>query len=230
MKKTNFGAHLKDEIVSRFEAVVKNEIEEFNESKKDIDNHFRDVHFEIKLLKKDCDLNSAVLEECKTEIRSYFITQKQIFDEHTNSQIEYIRFLKQEVRNMLDEMKNLSSKIILRDEFEKHMFNMHYTINNININQHKSTTQCLNNIAESVFKINEAQKIENECTEESINKLNIKVENNISKINDYEININGYLKEFKVLNNSIFILEKKIEHIYNLLDRSKEGGLLVKSQ
>jgi polyhydroxyalkanoate synthesis regulator phasin len=101
---------------------------------------------------------------------------------------------------------------------------------NIGLNAEKEKR----NISELIYQIKEeicdyVEDIEKKMSD-NLTKLSKDLFATNESVDTIKIDSSGVLKELQAYKKSMLILEKKIEHIYTLIDRSKRGGLLAKPE
>lgn len=222
MPGNNFKHLIKEELVKRFETVVREEIQRYEESISDNNNKFRLINARLDEFcgheKKVCGLLEGLRIDCKQDVVS---EKKDLFEKfeeqrrHVNEKVKSIESLTNDIfkqsessvkkQDLLDEVSMLQSQMI-----------------NIGLNaekQKKQLCECIHEIKEDLTQL--IDDLQNHTT-----KRLDEIQKQINGINESnkadKIDSTGILKELQVYKKSVFIIEKNIENLYTKISRLQQ--------
>ncbi len=223
MRANNLKTLIRDEMVNRFEAVVSDEIRQHHKNIQENNNEILSLKSDVQFLKKINENNEKTQENLKNQCFSEFIKEKkEILSEFDNHR----KYVNENVNNTnlaLNEIVNKSETWITRSEFEKYISEINEQI----LGAHRAIclekrmiVECIDNIKKELI---ESINFLEEVFSGKFERLNIENSARDNQININKVDYAGILKELKVYKKSMFIIEKKIEHIYEQIKRLKES-------
>jgi hypothetical protein len=219
---------IREEVVKRFEDVVTNEIRSHNlailkyqSDLKEVNISFQNIiekqeHLKYETEKIYLKSQEDFLSEIK-RIESDFSTQKKyIYDSRV--------ILEEELQNF---DKRLSDSIDVK-EFEEFKCDINIRFSLFEKKLEAETKKVNEHIESVILYISKAVEHLKNINEKHENKLDNDLDVLSKTVDTYKVDAQGVKREMNVLNKGLFIAEKKLEHIYGLLKRNKEGGELCR--
>lgn len=219
--KNNFSHLIKTEMVKRFEDLIKQQITENELLVKNFQMNMDSLHKDFIDLAKNLqniktnhtnlyqDTQNKFIHE-KKELENSFENQRVMIREWIKNIKSYIENDKKQnseyaiKKDILDQCELLNSKI------EKYQVFFDREIRDIN-------NALAENLHEYESKLAEVQK-EHEKKEKNVCEL---IQNLDTKINTQKNHCEGVLKEIQIYKKRVYIIEKKIENLYMLIERLK---------
>ena len=216
--KKNFSSLIREEMVSRFDQVVKDEIRRSDlaiiEYKKALDNLKDQISYissEGSCFKQDLfNIRDFVTSTIKSEVKE--------LEKHCNSQIISMHRFVDRIGKSLESFKQEISKKVSKEELED-KFEILY--------------EKISNTEKLVAKLGKSIREEMYLSFEKLLEITDKIEESLSiyieksdgyfisinrKIDENKIDATGVLRELQVYKKSMFIIEKKIENIYKKIE------------
>lgn len=226
----SLAAEIRAEIVKRFEEVVTTEIRNHNVA---IQSYQKDLQELSTSFKKILVEQEALKQETA---KTYLISQTNFLCEMTRLENDFEdqrRHIKESKvlleNNLLDFNQRLSNSISVKffENFSRQL-NDRFDLLDRKIEMGKRYSD------ENLYSLRiEIKKYHLELVEHN-KKITESFENSLSKISEdlgiYKIDAQGITRDINVFKKDLFIIEKKIEHIYGLLNRNKEGGKFCHNQ
>lgn len=220
--RNNFAALVKEELVRRFESVVQEEIRSHN--------------IAIQKTNRDIRLLNEILEECKkqnqsiktTNLLAYQDVQDRFVKECSrleNAFEEQRRFIRKNADRLdsliesfeqkIDQFVDFKSFKEFADECKNNYDTARKFVLDISAKINENIFELHNQVLEKIdiYKKNHEQHLDS--LKNQIDKLNQNLD--LNKIDSI-----GILKELQVYKKTVFVIEKKIEHIYTQIERIKE--------
>lgn len=206
-------------MIDQFENVVKNEIrshntaiEKSNNSLNELKEMFREFHLENKNLK-------STNESLYAKTQKHFDESKKDLEKSFKDQRAFLKENEKRVNFLLDQLKKDSENYIGRKEFEDLKDENDKAFGGVNQQHLKG----LNRLELEMYKKDsETRLLLSHLAEEFDEKLQY-LKKKIDRFSDQLIESNaecaGVLRELQVYKKNMFILEKKIENIYTLIER-----------
>jgi len=223
MKKSNFGLLLKEEMVSRFDSVLRSQIQEFDRTKENIQQNLDRLEKNILVVKNYCDAINDTAEDCKKEVSTYFLKQKDSFDETVTTQIKYVRSIGDNVQFHLKQLNDTMSKAVLFENFNKEITQNYLEHNQINLKIHKSEQKSIEYCEKKIDGLLTEQNNKNNYLQVLIDNLRLLFNTNLNVTEELTQKVDSFNREMNVLKKSVFIIEKNIENIYTLIERMKKN-------
>jgi hypothetical protein len=220
MKKPNFSQLIKEELVKRFENVVKNEHNAFQNIQSEIFNRLSLLENKTSLFESEL---SNVINENYISYKDALNTLDQERNRLSNEfeeQRKFIRINSNEIKQHIKESKQRIDESASNDKLDRVHRNLQNQINDAKVDFDDEIKMVVSLITESI--IGAAADFESKIKEKEC-QLKV-IESNLTefrkKLDEYLLNNEGYLKEIKALNRTVFVQSKEIEHIYTLLERA----------
>lgn len=224
MRANNFKDLVRDEMVKRFESVVLDETQKHTCAVHRYHADLIDLKCTMDKLIKDqqelflCyeNLRCQILNDVKSEKKSLF----EKFEDHRRYVNEQVSLLINEVNSIIKQCeKNVLQEHLkdLSDKIAAQMIQIGFFIETRMKGLEEKLYESKKDVLGSVSNL--FQRLD-DCS------LSINEEKRARKeeLGAYTIDVKGTLKELQVYKKSMFILEKKIENIYTLIDRLKVQG------
>lgn len=221
MIKKSFSNLIREELVKRFESVVKDQINE-NEQRfkafskrldelegflKSHDISMRDLrksvaHLENELNKKENEFKTAIKQD-QDEKTSHLKAQ-------SNKIFSICEDMKNKIKNMLGNSEFSDFKRMINESFQKERYKTEYDVKNILKMIYELDDEMEKHRAQMNLNFEKSELICLKALESSKNELKAFLDEK-----------DGFKREMEIVKKSIFIVEKKIENIYTLIDRIK---------
>jgi hypothetical protein len=211
----------------RFESLVK---QQMNEHQNIIASHHKEMNTLRDSVKQTLERFNSLFEHCEMKIKDmYLFYDKEIIalKEKVLAHEIIISDQRENIFSINHQLQNLYLSFPSKLELEKFKNETDSKIKEIILNHIISFQECqkelkslINNIKEDVVK--------SRCVmEQKFSEFNTKIENNstISRLDK-----DGVLKAIRIWEKTIFIIEKKIENIYTLIDRINKRSEICHKQ
>jgi chromosome segregation ATPase len=215
---------IKEELVRRFEAVVLEEMRQFQIVKQNISKELSDIHRKIdeihgELLDKISD-NSSFLE--KFEER--FHMEKKALEGSFEEQRKFIRKNEKQVSQALAILENTMANLATKEDvslLEKRLFESICDAKTQFLADKKDTDNKIHEVEKDHEK--SSRSLKEELLAE-IKTLSSSLEENHEQVLQARMELKKNIREHAVCKKSTFIIEKKIEDLYNKLKKLKENS------
>ena len=226
----NFKTLIRDELVTRFENVIVDEINYYKSNIKKTEYEIEKTRelvekysYYLDIIKTDQNLKSGKLEQKIQEINERLEVEFLGQNKKIYESIHEINLVKLSVTDGLD---CLSTKHEIVD-FKEEILAEIGKLKQFAIDNDKICTDKLSRLFEEQQKmIHEFLFVYNHELEE----LKKEIETLKTQISLFFVETAGVKKEMNIVKKEAFIREKKIEQIYTLIDRTKKGGKNVTSR
>ncbi len=218
MKKPSFHSLIKQELVNRFEDVIKNEINEFMTVQSNNEKSFTELRLYIQEIRQNI---KHILDDVSKDSEKFV-------EKVNNEKNEFLKILSEQSKYISNKIKDAD---IYSQEFDV------IKANAINKSQIRTVEDCFKSDIESLkVMLHDLEVKMNEAVVDSSNELEIRINEilieqernnnntNISivefydRIKDYENYVEGYKKELDAIKKKAFIQEKYIEKIMTDLE------------
>lgn len=219
------------DFVKKFELVVKQEIKNYQDSLDFVLSSIREIKDDIHVSKKEINNNHALCQGQKKELEIEINNLKNFCTKLMQDVDRFIydqKTLNGKNLTQFTEIENIISDSHEQKSYISHEFNeIRKTIDSLK----KDLEEC-RNISKNHFNylvelvVSEVTRardeIQNTPTEVSLVKKHLE-----EKINSHKVDVYGILRELNIYRKENMITQKKIEHLYILIDRMKksEGSL-----
>lgn len=221
MPRPNLSSLISEEMKRRFDTAIKDEIAEFNRRHQDYLNR-------IESLDK---YSKGAVEDVRSEAKTFaliYSKQEKMYEEFKNyilelqtSQSHAIKKMVKDVEAKLDKFHSEKDKFLTTDNVQKEL-KAHLDDMDSVISTAVKELRSYKDIATDMWK-----RIEIYCNQE-YNKIydlfrhhRDKIDKLETKLLTFKIDSDGVLRELQVYKKSMFIIEKKIEDLYDKLGRLK---------
>lgn len=222
----NFAHLIKEEFVSRFQDVVKNEINESKNFQTQTGLKFCSLDKDIKALHEKIDLLNAEHAKKIDAILANSLEERKKLHEDFEEQRRFIRTNVNEVRDHIKDVTECISRWVHISDLESLVSRIDSELDLIKVNMNDDKNHITSLIQETKLEVKKSycEEIVNyagriDDLAESFDKL-------IKKIEGSQVTADGFMREMTIYKKTIFIIEKKIENIYSLIERLEEGSKL----
>lgn len=222
MAKNNFHSLIKQELVNRFEDVVKNEIREFMQVKSNLDSTISELRNSIDGINgnlksfndysnKNCD---RVLDKVVSE-KNEFISACTDQLKKSNTTLDEIGIELDQFYQIKNNVSHKSEVSRIHEQIEDELNKLKVLINNKEFNLQYKISECMKQIDQ----IRESYAL---YQDKVCSKLDSSIHDFCDKIKNFEINVDGYLKDLQAVKKKAHIQEKYIESIFTRLEHLEE--------
>ena len=215
----NLSALIKDEVVRRFEDVVREEIRLYNISIERTDKAISKIVDKIDYLEKKIDANFNENKNTCYSVKRSFVKERECLESDFKKERQFILSMKktidEKVINFDSIIENFCSKEYV-DSLERsvfHYFNESYYDILQSVDAFKQYLHENNSSLQKKL----IDRVEN--LESSNKELERKLELYKSSSSCQKVESDSVLRELQVYKKTMFILEKKIENLYTLIER-----------
>ena len=221
MKKpqNNFSTLIRQELVDSFADTVKNEINEFEKTKIETKNSISNIEKSISSLKDDLKAINDSLQYTIQDILEHFLKEKQSLKSEFEEQRRYMKTNVLDCQKHRKEVDDSIVKFIKKQDCEILFNGLNDKISKSDVNNYKNKEE-LKNYYDSKckeFLLNLESITKYNCF--MFDVINSTLEKHKKNLEEYKITTEGYARENLILKKEIFIMEKKIENLYTLIDR-----------
>ncbi len=214
---------IKEELVKRFESVVREEIQRYENSISENNKQFYLINAR---LDEFCDHEKrvcALLEKLRIDCKNDVVTEKKDLFEKFEAQRRHVNEKVKSIESLTNDLFKQSASFVDKQDLLDEVSILQSQMINIGLNaekQKKHLCECIHEIKEDLIDlINDFQNHTSKRLAEIQEQINTINESNKSN----KIDSSGILKELQVYKKSVFIIEKNIENIYKLIDRIQKG-------
>lgn len=223
MRGNNFTSLIKDELVSRFESVVKNEISQYQKEKKHTDNEISTLRSEVASLKEELNKSMNRMEGVCYFISKRADEEKTQLEKDFDEQRRYLRKNSQEIKEHIKSSEETLSQFIDRAKFYEFVSHVNMSISKINIDRDKDKNTTLEALHDIEFKVKNAYHSDMIHHAIHIDRLIKSVSDFKDKMEEHRVNNEGFVRDLLIYKKTISIIEKKIENLYTLIERTKKN-------
>ena len=223
MAKKNFASLIKDEIVKRFSSVVSEEIRQHNLAIERSDASIRAMQTELDQYKLQIKKLYAENLKLHEDTREQFRKEKESLESVFSSQRDFVNGISAKIENYILDFVDVASTLCKRSDHENCKDELLNKIHNLSLKIQQDKKDIDEQIARSSF---ENRKNIDHYSDEFRNSLSdmnkaITLTNNMASTD--RIDSVGVLRELQIHKKSVFIIEKKIENLYTLIERLTKG-------
>lgn len=228
MKRNNFNTLIREEMKTRFEGAVKEEINSYRKEQEDIVKNFETINQNLKLMRAEIESLRRDNETRCQNISEQFIREKKLLENSFEEQRRVIRTTNSEIRGMVEDFNKTRLQYSTNEVIQNHIDALIGLISSIKIENHQDKEEIKNlidlKVKDLTGKINEDQRL----SYDGVKELSEKVNKVNQVIDDFKISVEGFSREITVMKKGEFIQEKHIENLYTRLERLKKhvGGTL----
>lgn len=230
MKRNNFSSLVKEEMVNRFESVVQEEIRTY---KIHIQNTYKALDESnkiIQLLKEEIHQHKNATDQLFNKILDRFLQEK------TESEIRVQSFCN-DVSKKISELKqdvldlSLSQDNFLSMSDYEHRRKEIQNCFDDQVNSIQANLESSKSYNEKIFQESKGKREEIETKHVHLHSHVIEETSNLEKkIQTFKVDSEGVLKELRIYKKGMFIIDKKIENIYTLIERLQKREDLCHSR
>ncbi len=222
MRGNNFTSLIKDELVSRFESVVKNEISQYQKEKKYTDIEISNLRAEVGFLKEELRNSMNKMEAVCAFVSKSASEEKERLEKDFDEQRRCLRKNSQDIKEYIKSSEERLSQFIDRAKFYEFVSHVNMSISKINIDRDKDKSATFEALHDIEFKVKNAYHSDMVHHAIHIDRLMKSVSDFKSKMEEYHVNNEGFVRELLIYKKTISIIEKKIENLYSLVERAKK--------
>lgn len=215
----NLTALIKEELVKRFESVVRDEIQEHKAAVQKSDKDLSEIKALFNEFKKEHDALKQQNLDLYQETQKTFLEEVKRIEKSFEIQNSFIVECREEVSEKLKELKECSDQYIKKDVFLNNLEYMHKCIGEFEKKLHEQNID----LESRLFKKFDETKLEyeeyNRYIKSRIDSCLDQIKSTKEELSTYKIDSAGVLRDLQVYKKTMFILEKKIENIYTLINR-----------
>ena len=223
MRGNNFRDLIKEELVNRFEDVVKNEINEFRKSQDNISSRFIQIESQLKLLHSEVKyLKDFVTKKCE-DVYIKCEQDKNNLEKSFDEQRKFIRVNSDAITTHIKENSHILESFADQSNVEKSFEFVNVEIKGIKNELHRAKEEAKNEdfilktVLQGYFDV-KSNFLQDELSDLAKDFSDVK-----SKISCFSVDNEGFLRELKCCKKEAFVQEKKIENIYTLIERLRGG-------
>jgi hypothetical protein len=225
MKRNNFSSLVKQEMVNRFESVVKEEIRLNAQSIESNQKQLEEARSTIQSLEVKIHTHKSEMTDLFASLMNTFLREKQLSDKKVE---DFCSNVQKSMSSLKDDVATLSinhANSLSKEEYEerKHDMIKHFDVG-INVNQ--ANIESAKSYNEKMF-VDGSKRHEDlwskvDALQSLISDQNKELE---KKIQTFKVDSDGVLQELRIYKKEMFIIDKKIENIYTLIERlqNREG-------
>lgn len=216
----------RSDLAKQFELVVQQEIKNFQDSHNSVLQSIRDLAEEIALVKRDFLQCKAALHSEIGYLKSDFKINNDELCDLAKAFISSVNDQKQinlDVDRDLTALSNTCTRYDMAfDAQEKVNFELLHLINKDHENTKATHSNILTSLVQMELKNSKEIEKAKEDMEACPTKNNLVKEELEQKINMQNVDLEGLLKEIRIIGRAVLVTEKKIENIYTLIERMKK--------
>jgi predicted nucleic acid-binding Zn-ribbon protein len=224
MKKNNFSALVKQEMVSRFQDVVTNEINEHRDAYVALGKAIEGINSRISELKIELDnLSKKSWTDCQNVIDA-FLLEKTKLQEDFENQRKFIRTNTSDIQQHIRDVNESVCQFVKRSKFDDDLSNVKKECDSIKItisDQSNTHAILLDETSKTIVRYTQEEIQKNLEVNEKLGK---KIDEFARKMDEYMVANEGFIRDMKVLKKTNFIIEKNIENLYTLMNKTSKGG------
>jgi len=223
MRGNNFRDLIKEELINRFEDVVKNEINEFRKSQDNISSRFIQIESDIESFRKEIKgVRDYISFKCD-EICLKYEQDKNNLEKSFDEQRKFIRVNSDAITTHIKE--NLSNLESFADQsnVEKSFDSVKVEIKDLKNELHRAKEEAKNEDFILKTVLQDYFDVKSNFLKDELSDLAKDFSDVKSKISCFSVDNEGFLRELKCCKKEAFVQEKKIENIYTLIERLKAG-------
>ena len=218
----NLGVLIKDEIVKRFEQLTKDEVRSYQLTAK---NHHDKIE-QLYLMLSDLHVeNNKIRHEVRCyreEVKGQIENTKKELDDSFDAQRRIIRQKIKEIDRMMDSMRETMDLVVLNHELQSSVEHIEENIGSAQLDAHEEYKSLRQEISDLRSSLDESMK----AFFRSESLVNQSINDRIDAIKrdqeTHKIDAQGVLRELQVYKRTMFIIEKKLEHLTTLVDQQQK--------
>ena len=221
-KNNNFASLIKDELVSRFESVVINEISQYQKEKKHTNDEISSLRAEVASLKENLRDSMSRMEAVCAFVSKTASEEKAKLEKDFDEQRRCLRKSSQDIKEYIKSSEEMLSQYIDRAKFYEFVSHVNMSISKINIDRDKDKSTTFESLHDIEFKVKNAYHADMVHNAIHLDKILKSLSDFRDKMDEYHVNNDGFIRELLVYKKTVSIIEKKIENLYSLIERSKK--------
>lgn len=220
--KNNFSALIKDELVKRFESVVREEIKSHNLAVERSNRQISELKtlFDLFLVEHEKLKNQNA--ECYSFTQDTFKVEKKDLENAFEEQRRFIKQNNVKVENYLKDLKSRASNFISNTDFEEFKKKTEDFIQSIKKSISDEREMLLEKIYEAYTNNRSYLHESVKKSDEKLDRFQKSLDMFRSELDRYRIDEQGVLRELQTYKKSVFIIEKNIENLYTQIERTRK--------
>ncbi len=219
MKKSNFSQLIREELVKRFEGVVRNEINSYQNAQTNFIKKLEDLGKELQSLKNELQFLKTDSDKSYNDIITKFVTEKKSLKEEFDDQRRYIKTSIAESEKFIKEANEKIDNHVAVESLNDLIHGINEEICYLKVSQHAYEKMVEKMIYEAKVDIIERLEEINSVNKDQLDKFSKIIDDYKTKVSEYYVSNEGFLRELNCHKRVVFIQEKKIENLYTLIDR-----------
>ncbi len=210
---------IKEELVKRFDSVVREEIRAHDISVKRAD---KDISLLKELFigfKKDHEKLRIQNSDSFNKTQDLFTQECLNNQKDFNNQRRFITESSKRVEECIEDFKKKIDEFVTCEALEKYCFYVNETFLTLNKKISDSSNLQDKNFHKSEIKLMGILEESQVVCNKNLEKLNETIKSLKERFEEYRVDALGILKELQVYKKTVFIMQKKIENLYTLIER-----------
>lgn len=225
MRGNNFRDLIKDEMVNRFQDVVRNEINQYNLEKQESNIRLNRIELQLTALSEYLDALKYEVSQMFDDVSNLFLTEKTALLFDFDEQRRFIRLNSDAITSHIKESNTKMSECVRKDEFEHVFLSIQDKIRDINISAHNEKEKICeilhklkNEIADTIFE-------ESKKHEKNFDNFLTVLEEQEKEIESLYESRETFTRELAFCKKKAFVQEKNIENLYTQIAKLKAGKI-----
>lgn len=224
MKKPSFQHLIKQELVNRFQDVVKNELNHFESIHKNNEKTFSELKKSIQSLGEGFSVFQELINKNSNEFVNKLNVDKNSFIDTCTSMLIKINKSFEEAQKQFQRLSNEKENLANKNDIDvvhRKIADEIATVRVILYDKERDLRYEISNCLKEIMKIRSDYDFFQNNIVSQFDKIISRYE---EKIKFFELNVEGYLKDLQAVKKKAFIQEKYIEKIMTDLDQMKNEG------
>lgn len=222
MAKKNFAVLIKEELESRFESVLVNEINQYKKEKKFTDDKIDALQSDINSLRQELKASICNMGQAYSHVLKVVLDEKNQLESDFDFQRRHIRTSSDKIKEHIKDSEETLSQFIDRETFYEFVSHVNMSISKINTDRDKDKNTTFEALHDIEFKVKNAYHTDMVHHAIHIDNMMKTISDFNDKIEEYRVNNDGFVRDLLVYKKTISIIEKKIENLYTLVERAKK--------
>lgn len=221
MAKANFHSLIKQELVNRFEDVVKNELREFSLTQQNNEKKFSEIKNNLNNLKDYIGLTIQENNKRSDNVIDKVKSDKIEFINECTTRLIQINKILNSVENELSSLNEIKENTVLKQDVMILKNSIISQLERIYILINDKEQNIYHSISEIIKKIHDIESNYELFVDKITQRFNKIISDFEERIKTFEINVQGYLQDLQAVKKKAFIQEKYIEKILTDLENMK---------
>ncbi len=217
--RNNFAHLIKEELVKRFEDVVKEEIRHHQLTIHRFDTDIISIKENVTNIKRQLEVIIDRSEKLYSDIKDNFDKEKEILKKDFDLQNSYLGEGRKKLDIKLQEFDKVLLSLAGQDDFENQNKWMQEELTKLRKKLSENEKRIQVSIFQSILNMKSDMDTKNRSVTKSLDDIRDMIDKLTKQLNEYKIDSTGVLRELQIYKKSMFIIEKKIENLYTLNSR-----------